>query len=157
MNRPNLIDELIRISITVTDPEKLSVLLRGFMSNDLPNQLIEILETLLLRSNTAVEFRENSNLQNLLILTAIKVKSTSIKLLLYVNTFNDYSASDLAPIALQSDFPEVALVLYKKANLHSEVVNVLISHLHDLPAAQEYAKEINDPKIAERVKQAMQK
>lgn len=42
------------------------------MSADMPNELIELLEKIVLDSKNS-EFAENRNLQNLLILTAIKV------------------------------------------------------------------------------------
>lgn len=52
-----------------SDPEDVSVTVKAFMSADLPNELIELLEKIVL-DNSA--FSDNRNLQNLLILTAIK-------------------------------------------------------------------------------------
>jgi clathrin heavy chain len=52
------------------DPEDVSVTVKAFMAADLPNELIELLEKLVVEGSA---FSENRNLQNLLILTAIKV------------------------------------------------------------------------------------
>ena len=53
-----------------TDPEDVSVTVKAFMAADLPLELIGLLEKLVFE-NTA--FSEQKTLQNLLILTAIKV------------------------------------------------------------------------------------
>ena len=52
------------------DPEDISVTVKAFMAADLPNELIELLEKIVL-DNSA--FSEHRNLQNLLILTAMRV------------------------------------------------------------------------------------
>ncbi len=51
------------------DPEDVSVTVKAFMTSELPNELIELLEKLVLEESI---FSANRNLQNLLILTAIK-------------------------------------------------------------------------------------
>lgn len=56
----------------VKNPEEVSATVKAFMSADMPNELIELLEKIVLDSKNS-EFAENRNLQNLLILTAIKV------------------------------------------------------------------------------------
>jgi clathrin heavy chain len=53
-----------------TDPEDVSVTVKAFMAANMPSELIEILEKLVLEGSA---FNENKNLQNLLLLTAIKV------------------------------------------------------------------------------------
>lgn len=54
------------------DPDDISATVRAFMKADLPNELIELLEKLVLESSSS--FGSNRNLQNLLILTAIKAE-----------------------------------------------------------------------------------
>jgi hypothetical protein len=56
------------------DPEDVSLTVKAFMNADLPIELIELLEKLILE-NTA--FSDHKVLQNLLILTAIKVNLKS--------------------------------------------------------------------------------
>src|SRR4051794_39427301 len=51
------------------NPEEVSATVKAFMAADLPHELIELLERLVIEHS---EFSNNKNLQNLLILTAIK-------------------------------------------------------------------------------------
>lgn len=48
------------------DPEDISVTVKAFMTADLPNELIELLEKIVLDNSV---FSDHRNLQNLLILT----------------------------------------------------------------------------------------
>lgn len=69
--RRQLVDQVVSTALPDTlDPEDVSITVKAFMAADLPNELIELLEKLVLDSST---FSDNKNLQNLLILTAIKV------------------------------------------------------------------------------------
>ena len=52
------------------NPEQVSVAVKAFMTAELPGELIELLEKIVLQNSA---FSGNPNLQNLLILTAIKV------------------------------------------------------------------------------------
>ena len=64
-----------------SDPEDVSVTVKAFMQADLPNELIELLEKIVLENSA---FSDNRNLQNLLILTAIKADAyVSIACVLY--------------------------------------------------------------------------
>ena len=62
------------------------VLVKAYVA-DRSNELIELLEKIVLQSDS--EFSENKSLQNLLILTAIKVID-------YINRLNNYDMSDIA-------------------------------------------------------------
>lgn len=53
-----------------TDPEDVSITVKAFMAADLPNELIELLERIVLEDSA---FNDNKTLQNLLIFTAVKV------------------------------------------------------------------------------------
>lgn len=50
------------------DPEDISVTVKAFMTADLPNELIELLEKIVLDNSV---FSDHRNLQNLLILTGL--------------------------------------------------------------------------------------
>lgn len=66
-----LIDQVVATALPETqDPEDVSITVKAFMAADLPHELIQLLEKLVLEGSS---FNENRNLQNLLILTAIKV------------------------------------------------------------------------------------
>lgn len=71
VHRRQLIDQVVQTALSETqDPEDISVTVKAFMAADLPNELIELLEKIVL-DNSA--FSEHRNLQNLLILTAMRV------------------------------------------------------------------------------------
>ena len=70
-HRRQLIDQVVSTALPETqDPEDVSISVKAFMAADLPHELIQLLEKLVLEGSS---FNENRNLQNLLILTAIKV------------------------------------------------------------------------------------
>ena len=70
--RRQLIDQVVSTALPETqDPEDVSISVKAFMAADLPHELIQLLEKLVLEGSS---FNENRNLQNLLILTAIKVR-----------------------------------------------------------------------------------
>uniref|UniRef100_H3CFH3 Clathrin heavy chain linker core motif domain-containing protein n=1 Tax=Tetraodon nigroviridis TaxID=99883 RepID=H3CFH3_TETNG len=74
--RRPLIDQVVQTALSETqDPEEVSVTVKAFMTADLPNELIELLEKIVLDNSV---FSEHRNLQNLLILTAIKADRTRV-------------------------------------------------------------------------------
>lgn len=56
-----------------TSAEEVSATVKAFIAADLPNELIELLEKIVLHKSA--DFGKNRNLQNLLILTAIKART----------------------------------------------------------------------------------
>jgi clathrin heavy chain len=58
------------------NPEQVSTTVKAFMQADLQSELIELLEKIVLQNSA---FSNNSNLQNLLIITAIKADKTRVK------------------------------------------------------------------------------
>ena len=56
------------------------------MQAELPDQLIDLLERIVLHND---KFNENENLQNLMLLTAIKTKQE--KVMDYINRLNNYN------------------------------------------------------------------
>jgi clathrin heavy chain len=58
------------------NPESVSVAVKSFMQADLQAELIELLEKIVLQNSS---FSNNHNLQNLLIITAIKADKTRVK------------------------------------------------------------------------------
>jgi len=86
---------------------------RAFIDAELPNQLIELLERIVLHNS---DFAENKSLQNLLILTAIRADTTRV--MDYINRLNNYDGDQLAKMALEDEHGlyEEALCIYKKFN-----------------------------------------
>ena len=66
------------------------------------------------------------NLQNLLILTAIKADKT--KVMEYINRLDNYDAPDIANIAIGSELYEEAFAIFKKFEVNSSAVQVLFRY-----------------------------
>ena len=94
------------------------------MSADLPNELIELLEKIIL-DNTI--FSEHRNLQNLLILTAIKADKSRV--MDYITRLDNYDAPDIASIAINSELYEEAFAIFKKFEVHSSAMQVGVSNV----------------------------
>merc|ERR1719247_2111518 len=124
-HRRSCIDAVVQTALPETkNPDVVSTTVKAFMTADLPNELIELLEKIVLQNS---EFSDNRNLQNLLILTAIKADKT--KVMDYINRLNNYDMPDIANIAVGSELYEEALVIFKKAELHREAAKVLIDYI----------------------------
>ena len=71
-HRQMLVDQVVQTALPETTvPEEVSTTVKAFMTADMPEELTELLEKIILHGNS--EFKNNRYLQNLLILTAIKV------------------------------------------------------------------------------------
>jgi clathrin heavy chain len=124
-----LVDQVVQTALTESqDPDDVSATVKAFMAADLPNELIELLEKLVLESSSS--FSTNRNLQNLLILTAIKADTT--KVMEYINRLDNYDAPDIASIAIDNSLFEEAFAIFKKFDVHTEAVKVLIDNLNAL-------------------------
>ncbi|ETE62313.1 Clathrin heavy chain 1, partial [Ophiophagus hannah] len=125
--RRPLIDQVVQTALSETqDPEEVSVTVKAFMTADLPNELIELLEKIVL---------DNSNL---LILTAIKADRTRV--MEYINRLDNYDAPDIANIAISNELYEEAFAIFRK-------FDVLIEHIGNLDRAYEFAERCNEPAV----------
>jgi len=74
--RRQLIDQVVSTALPESkSPEQVSAAVKAFMTADLPHELIELLEKIVLQNSA---FSGNFNLQNLLILTAIKADPSRV-------------------------------------------------------------------------------
>ena len=62
------------------------------------------------------------NLQNLLILTAIKADRTRV--MEYINRLNNYDAPDIANLAIGSELYEEAFAIFKKFDVNTSAIQV---------------------------------
>ena len=85
------------------------------------------------------------NLQNLLILTAIKADKN--KVMEYIDRLDNYDAPDIANIAIQSELYEEAFAIFKKFEVNSSAVQVLIENVSNLDRAYEFAERCNEPAV----------
>merc|ERR1711963_314460 len=141
--RRPLIDQVVQTALAETqDPEDISVTVKAFMAADLPNELIELLEKIVLENSV---FSDHRNLQNLLILTAIKADKT--KVMEYINRLDNYDAPDIANIAIGAQLYEEAFAIFKKFEVNSSAVEVLIENVSNLDRAYEFAERCNEPGV----------
>ncbi|KAJ3163550.1 hypothetical protein HDU86_000131 [Geranomyces michiganensis] len=148
--RRQLIDQVVAIALPETqDPEDVSVTVKAFMAADLPNELIELLEKLVVEGTT---FSDNRNLQNLLILTAIKADKTRV--MDYITRLDNYDAPDIANIAVGAELFEEAFAIFKKYEQHSDGIAVLLDNIGDLDRAYEFAERVDLPEVWSKLAKA---
>lgn len=112
------------------------------------------------------------NLQNLLILTAIKADRTRV--MEYINRLDNYDAPDIANIAISNELFEEAFAIFRKFDVNTSAVQVgalflcllpiillrdsillndgscvqvLIEHIGNLDRAYEFAERCNEPPV----------
>eukprot|EP00918_Siedleckia_nematoides_P052760 GHVU01115232.1.p1 GENE.GHVU01115232.1~~GHVU01115232.1.p1 ORF type:complete len:1420 (+),score=245.63 GHVU01115232.1:120-4379(+) len=141
--RRPLIDQVVQTALSETqDPEDISVTVKAFMTADLPNELIELLEKIVLENSV---FSDHRNLQNLLILTAIKADRTRV--MEYISRLDNYDAPDIANIAIGSELYEEAFAIFRKFEVNTSAIQVLIDHIDNLDRAYEFAEKCNEPAV----------
>lgn len=149
-HKRSVIDQVVQTALPESrNSEEVSTTVKAFMTADLPNELIELLEKIVLESS---EFSGNRNLQNLLILTAIKAAKDRV--MDYVTRLDGYDATDIAQIAIGAGLFEEAFTVYKKFNHHEAAVLVLIEHIKDLERAAEFAQRVNEPPVYSKLARA---
>ena len=89
--------------------------------------------------------RSFRNLQNLLILTAIKADRTRV--MDYINRLENYDAPDIANIAISNQLYEEAFSIYKKFEVNTSAIQVLIDHMNNLDRAYEFAERCNEAPV----------
>jgi clathrin heavy chain len=150
MHRRQLIDQIAATAVPEsTDPDDVSITVRAFITADLPIELIELLEKIIIEPTS---FSDNKNLQNLLLLTAIR--SDKGKVVGYINKLQNYDAADIAKIATEHGLYEEALTIYKKYEQHSMAINVLVEHIVSIDRGLDYATKVNRPEVWSRLAKA---
>jgi clathrin heavy chain len=146
----SVIDQVVQTALPESkNPEEVSSTVKAFMTADLPNELIELLEKIVIEGT---EFSGNRNLQNLLILTAIKADKSRV--MDYVNRLDNYDAPDIANIAVGSGLFEEAFVIFKKFKHNVQAILVLIDHLGSIERAFEFADRVNEPEVYSKLGKA---
>eukprot|EP00762_Andalucia_godoyi_P000608 ANDGO_05236.mRNA.1 Clathrin heavy chain len=143
-NRRSVIDAVVQYALPESNnPEEVSNTVKAFMAADLPNELIGLLEKIVLQGNS--EFKKNHNLQNLLILTAIKADQSRV--MDFINRLDNYDAQSIAFVATKNELFEEAFAIYKKFSHHAEAVTVLLENMHNIDRAVEYAERVDQAEV----------
>lgn len=149
-HRRELIDQVVATALpTAESAQQVSITVKAFMNADLPNELIELLERLILHDtgNNREEFRNNRNLQNLLILTAIKADKARV--MDYVNRLDNYEGPQIAKIASHPEHKlyDEAFFIYKKFEMGVEAIQVLLQCKEDIEKATDFASTWDKPDV----------
>lgn len=148
--RRQLIDQIVEWALPEsTNADEVSSTVKAFMAADLPSELINLLERIVLQGS---DFSDNKNLQNLLILTAIRADATRVSG--YVDQLDNFDAKDIALICVSEQhmlyeegyniyvkFSKPEFTQDKEDQIEMQVlaIGVLVDYMKDLDRAKTYA------------------
>ncbi|XP_038712359.1 clathrin heavy chain 1-like [Tripterygium wilfordii] len=148
--RRQLIDQVVSTALPESkSPEQVSAAVKAFMTADLPHELIELLEKIVLQNSA---FSGNFNLQNLLILTAIKADPSRV--MDYVNRLDNFDGPAIGEVAVEAQLYEEAFAIFKKFNLNVQAVNVLLDNIRSVDRAVEFAFRVEEDAVWSQVAKA---
>lgn len=156
--RRQLIDQVVEWALPEsTNADEVSCTVKAFMAADLPGELISLLERIVLQGS---DFSDNKNLQNLLILTAVRADSSRVSG--YIDQLDNFDAKDIALICVSEthELFEEAFSIYvkfskpehtqdKDEQLEMQVlaIGVLVDYLKDLDRAKTYATQCDEKPV----------
>ncbi|KAI7870822.1 hypothetical protein BDF14DRAFT_1879064 [Spinellus fusiger] len=142
-HRRELIDQIVATALPeCTVPDDVSTTVKAFMNSNLPNELIELLEKIVLENSA---FNDNKTLQNLLIFTAVKADPSRV--MDYISRLDNFDATDVAEVCIGESLNEEAFAIFKKHNVNVNAINVLIDKIQDLDRAYEFADRSDQPEV----------
>ena len=148
-HKRSLVDQVVSTALPgCKNSEAVACTVKAFMTANLPNELIELLEKIVLRPDS--EFAHNKNLQNLLILTAVQVAGAGGlpdehkgRVMEYINRLDKFDGADIASICVSEGLYEEAFVIYKKYDDKKAAIMVLLDNIGDLERAKDFATANN--------------
>ncbi|EIW58700.1 clathrin heavy chain [Trametes versicolor FP-101664 SS1] len=150
IHRRQLIDQIVATALPEsTDPDDVSITVKAFLTADLPLELIEILEKIILEPSP---FSDNRSLQNLMMLTAIRADKG--KVVGYIDKLQNYDIEEIPKIAIEHGLYEEAFLIFKKYEQHAQAINVLVEHVVSLDRGVEYANKVDKPEVWSRLAKA---
>ncbi|KAL2668641.1 hypothetical protein AAZV13_01G141200 [Glycine max] len=145
-----LIDQVVSTALPESkSPDQVSAAVKAFMTADLPHELIELLEKIVLQNSA---FSGNFNLQNLLILTAVKADPSRV--MDYINRLDNFDGPAVGEVAVEAQLYEEAFSIFKKFNLNVQAVNVLLDNLQTIDRAVEFAFRVEEDAVWSQVAKA---
>jgi len=163
--RKLVVDQIIGVALpSCTRPEQVTVAVRAFLDAELPELLMELLEKLVMGS-TKTAFSRNTNLQNLLLLTAIQaegkarrsgnVSGREGRVMEYLRRMDNYDALDVGKVCVGAGLYEEAYTVYYKAGKRELALDVLLDNLKDYARAEEFAARIDVPEVWSKLGEAL--
>ncbi|CAH8337295.1 unnamed protein product [Eruca vesicaria subsp. sativa] len=148
--RRQLIDQVVSTALPESkSPEQVATAVKAFMTADLPHELIELLEKIVLQNS---EFSGSLNLQNLLILTAIKADPSRI--IDYINRLDNFDGPAVGEVAVEAQLYEEAFAIFKKFNSNVQAINVLLDNVKSIERALEFALRVEEDSVWSQVAKA---
>lgn len=139
-HRSDLLDQVVNSAVVESqNAEDVSVAVKALIAADLAKELLAVLEKILYGGT---QFASNKNLQNLMLLTA--VKTTPERVMDHLKQLSSYDGNEIAKTCVQASLYEEAFFAYKKANNMSMAMTVLVEHIKAFDRAQSYAEDCND-------------
>ena len=144
-NRTLVVEQIISNALPETrEPKKVSGAVTAFMTANMPEKLMELLEKLVLQTSNST-FARNTNLQNLLILTSMTADSGRV--MEYVRRLDNYDGEDIAQVAVNKGLYEEAFAIHQKFEQHVLAINVLLGSMEDFSRAEEYAMKVDSSEV----------
>ena len=160
-----LIDQVVEWALPEsTNADEVSATVKAFLAADLPGELITLLERIVLQGS---EFSENRNLQNLLILTAIRADPS--KVMDYIDRLDHFDGPEIAKIAIseQHELYDEGFAIYTKfsrveftdeeavrVKMQVSALTILVDNLKALERAQSYAERCDEAPVWSKLGQA---
>lgn len=142
-HRRPLLDSVISVGIPeLTDPEPVSITVQAFMNNNIKLELIELLEKVILEPSP---FSDNSALQGLLMLSAIRYQPNKVSS--YIDKLTHFDSDEIAPICIKNGLTEEAFDIYNKNQHFDKALKVLVEDIISLDRAKAYVDKINKPEL----------
>lgn len=149
-HRRALVDQVISTAVPESnEPDKVSIAVKAFLDADLPTELIELLEKIILEPSA---FSDNGSLQNLLMLTAARADKG--RLMEYIHQLSAYNGEEIANMCISVGLFEEAFEIYKKDNNHGAATQVLVENIFSIDRAREHAELVDLPEVWSRVAKA---
>lgn len=150
LHRRSVIDQVISTAVPESiDPDKVAKAVQCFLAADLPGELIELLEKIVLEPSP---FSDNASLQNLLMYTA--AKADKARVMDYIHRLDGYDAEDIANSCIEVGLHEEAFEIYKKIGNNESAANVLVEHVVSIDRAQAFAEQVDTPEVWSKVAKA---
>ncbi|RYP03538.1 hypothetical protein DL764_005093 [Monosporascus ibericus] len=150
IHRRSVIDQVIATAVPeCSDPAKVSEAVAAFLHNDLPGELIELLEKIMLEPSP---FNDNPSLQNLLILTA--ARADKARVMDYIHKLDAFNPDDCAQLCIDVGLHEEAFEIYKKVGNKIAAVDVLVEHVVSIDRANGFAEDVDMPEVWSKVAKA---
>jgi clathrin heavy chain len=156
--RRQLIDQIVEWALPEsTSADEVSCTVKAFMAADLPGELISLLERIILQGS---DFSDNKNLQNLLILTAIRADSSRVAG--YIDQLDNFDAKDIALICVSESHnlfeegfsiytkfskPEYTQDKEEQVEMQVLAIGVLVDYMKDLDRAKTYATQCDEKPV----------